>query len=205
MAKILWNINYPGIYIRTNVWGKHSSFFHTTATALNTISSKPVGKGLLRSIASISAMRDGALRVTITAKKGGGSSESPEDSNKSLAIKQSGNNFMKYTAGEGTSCTVNWDYNKLVCDGVQRPPFIALAHELIHALHDIHGASYRAYSGKLKDNSGAAEEEARTVGLGPHVDEPITENKIRAEHNLALRPSYSGHYFTNVTNSWDDA
>jgi hypothetical protein len=205
MADILWDQDHPGIYIRTSFFGKHTKFFHTTNDALNKIRSEPVGKGLLRTIASIAAMRDEAVKVTIVSKEEGGSSESPMNSQKSLAISQPGNTFMRYRAGEGTSCTVNWAHTKPSCDGKQRPPFIALAHELIHALHDIHGATYRDYSGKLNENSGKAEEEARTVGLGPHVDEPITENKIRAEHNIPLRPSYSGNYFDNVTNSWNDA
>jgi len=202
MPDTLWDQDHPGIYIRTGT--RNKVFFHIVNMALNEIRMYPVGKGLLRTIASIAAMRDEAVKVTIVQRTGRGSSESPQSSQASYAIK-TGNAFTKYRAGEGTSCTVNWNNEKVKCDGKYRPPFIALAHELIHALHDIHGATYRPYSGSLADDSGKAEEEARTVGLGPHVDEPITENKIRAEHGIALRPSYSGHYFNNVTNSLDDA
>ncbi len=204
MPDTLWDQNHPGIYIRTTPGKK--IFFHIANNALNQIRLHPVGRGLLKTIASIALMRDEAVKVTIEkqSKPGDGSWSAPDSEQDSLAVR-TGNTFTKYRAGAGTSCTVCWDNEKLKCDDKYRPPFIALAHELIHAMHDIHGATYRAYDGQLSADSGKAEEEARTVGLGPHVDEPITENKIRAEHGLPLRPSYSGHYFNNVTNSLDDA
>jgi RHS repeat-associated protein len=63
-----------------------------------------------------------------------------------------------------------------------RPPAIGLAHELIHAYHDLTGT----YS-----KPGMPEETA-TIGLGAHSGDPITENQIRQEwgQGVGRRPAY---------------
>ncbi len=105
---------------------------------------------------------------------------------------------------------VLWDADmKTSQDGFDRPPFIALAHELIHAYHFAVGINL---CGDM--------EEAATVGLtdkwwvdpgqmdakrshflhshhdnspkGDHAVVRITENLIRHEHQVPLRLSYTG-------------
>jgi hypothetical protein len=61
-----------------------------------------------------------------------------------------------------------------------RPAEIGLAHELIHALHDV-----TQTMGNTRMN-----EENRTVGLGPYANDPITENAVRGDYGIPLRPTY---------------
>jgi hypothetical protein len=63
-----------------------------------------------------------------------------------------------------------------------RPPGIALGHELIHA--------WRVVTGMVLFEYGW-EEEAMTVGLPPFSNMPLTENRLRIEYgSLAIRPDY---------------
>jgi len=65
--------------------------------------------------------------------------------------------------------------------GCEYPAFIALAHELCHAWHDISGNA-KAYP---------QPEEAYTVGAGKFANTRISENAIRKEHGiLPLRSFY---------------
>lgn len=61
------------------------------------------------------------------------------------------------------------------------PPEIAIAHELIHAWHHATGN----YLG-----SDMAMEEMQTVGLGIFAEDKYTENAIRREYGIVLRPRY---------------
>jgi Effector protein len=81
--------------------------------------------------------------------------------------------------GTGSVATVYFSNAKRVLgSGLAAPPFIGLAHELVHALHSLQGTKAKA------------EEEMKTVGLGKYVNEAICENTIRAEHKLMLRKTY---------------
>ncbi len=71
--------------------------------------------------------------------------------------------------------------------GVPTPAFVALAHELIHALHVISGDVVKEYSWAT---DGAIIEEARTVGIGPYSKTRYSENAIRREWMLAVRTYY---------------
>jgi hypothetical protein len=66
-------------------------------------------------------------------------------------------------------------------DGL-RPPYIGLAHELIHAQRALHGLSGET----------AEVDEAQVVGFGEFAGLEFTENKIRAEHGLSPRRTYAG-------------
>lgn len=69
--------------------------------------------------------------------------------------------------------------------GVEMPGFLALAHELVHALHRVTNTKKEGYCA-----GGALEEEAYTVGAGKYAGGKYTENAVRAEHNLGLRGFY---------------
>ncbi len=64
--------------------------------------------------------------------------------------------------------------------GLVSPPFISLAHELIHAVHSLKGE-------KKPVNSN---EEARTVGLGQYTKEKLSENALRGDAGITLRTVY---------------
>ncbi len=87
----------------------------------------------------------------------------------------------------------NFNYStaleQLIC--LATPSFVALAHELVHALHIVNGKVWRP-----DDSAGGFDErkemetmveEARTVGCGKYAGRRTTENGIRAEHGLPLR------------------
>ena len=219
MTDLLWDHEHPGIYIRdphekiamvgeTAKVFPNATFFDLCNVALNEIRSYPVGKGLLKSLSARSVFTDGDIKVVIEYGTGG-NSEAPKDWDRTVATKVVQNPAkpmkLRYMAGQGSTCVVTYNPMRTVVDGKFRPPFIGLAHELIHAYHDVHGAAYREYGGTLAQDSGKSEEEMRTVGLQSYADEDITENKIRKEHGLPLRTSYSGYTFDNVTDSWADA
>jgi hypothetical protein len=95
-------------------------------------------------------------------------------------------------AGVGNSASaiynpfINYDQFLLPRILVPTPPYIALAHELIHCLHTLSGdwVSRGSLAERIKV------EEARTVGAGHYNQTRISENAIRAEHGLKKRRFY---------------
>ncbi len=182
--------NYPGIVIVTkDTDSKH--FVGLVNDALDSIASKPVGAALLAGISEksndISFTSQG---VTFTVKILPTNSQKKSILGKSWRVYDKGSvtNTMSdakcCTPGEGAACAIKWDpKNKKTPDG-SRPPFIALAHELIHCYHNLRGNSLMQ---KSKEN-----DEAKTVGLAGYEGEPISENRIRREHGIAYRSQYNG-------------
>jgi hypothetical protein len=76
------------------------------------------------------------------------------------------------------------DVKKTTQFGVMTPAWISLAHELIHAFHNISG---NAYPERVDD---VKREELYTTGVGPYKNTRISENAIRKEHGFPLRPHY---------------
>lgn len=70
--------------------------------------------------------------------------------------------------------------------GVPTPAFVALAHELVHALHTLSGDSVPHADGDTETMI----EEARTVGAGKYLNTRISENAVRREHGIAIRTFY---------------
>lgn len=152
--------------------------------ALNTIYAQRTGKRLLDRIVShankkkfgytVCIMRPDKLAMVKPTDGGGG----PRWSAGNLAKRM---NESDACNGAGTITAVTWNANSLSTPGGARPPFIGLAHELIHALYSLEGKGFL----------GTDDEELRTVGLAPYANKrSITENKIRAEHGIALRTEY---------------
>lgn len=84
------------------------------------------------------------------------------------------------------------DYTALL--KMKTPSFIALAHELIHAWHWLSG-NFDMEVGFADDPVSGMQrlyikEEAYTVGQGRYRNTRISENSIRAEHNLGERMFY---------------
>ena len=227
MATALWNHGHPGIYIADD---GNAEFATAANNALNSINSKPIGQMLLKTIAASCLMypdrsviiemsvpawqqcaiptekSDDAFRKSLRQPGMGGAISGAKakvvatDSGETLTM---GNGVkIKYMVpGEGCGAFVRWNPNITDVAGKKRPPFIALAHELVHAYHYVHGACYRGLIGFAHQNvdSGLAEEEKRTVGLGEYADEIPCENAIRAEHGVAKRTEYTeGNDFSKV-------
>jgi hypothetical protein len=69
----------------------------------------------------------------------------------------------------------------------RRPPYIGLAHELVHALHDQRGDQ----PGFDTNTPTGVLYEYLCVGLGPFAAEPITENAVRASAGESRRVQYA--------------
>jgi Effector protein len=93
-----------------------------------------------------------------------------------------------------TSLTRDRELLKLGHEGwwQNRPPFISLGHELIHA--------WRQMTGRKLFNT-AWEEELMTVGLPPFSQYTPTENLLRSESpmEMSIRPDYAGLETDNTT------
>jgi hypothetical protein len=95
--------------------------------------------------------------------------------------------------GEATGSTVYWnpEHDDPVA-GVECPPYIALGHELAHADQLIRGIVNAAdLSGRADPQRRARAEWLNVTGTsGSSSDEDaITENDLRADNNLARRPT----------------
>lgn len=118
-----------------------------------------------------------------------------------LVVDSTGQKTRKLNYVNGTGLNAVVIFNHLAALG-ERPGYIGLAHELVHAYHQVDGNCYRGLEGGFMAlnavNSGIKEEEMRTVGFGAYANELPSENAIRVEHGLPTRASYvSG-------NAWDD-
>jgi len=74
--------------------------------------------------------------------------------------------------------------NAIMSSGLSTPPFIVLAHELIHAQHYLFGARYDARD----------DEENRTTGVGKfsgRMEPMVSENRLRREAGLPPRHAYT--------------
>jgi hypothetical protein len=176
-------------------WSADSTkFVGMVKAALKKIYEKPVGKQMIDTIvANVGKGKDG-VTVKISAKK-------------SLKVLTYGGLFSKRTYERGSSTNANlqasstlgagscsliaWDpIHNSTPDG-SRPPFIALAHELVHAYHNIRGTARATQVGDVSGDR--TTDEALTVGLRGFEKEPVSENRIRREHGISFRTSYHGY------------
>lgn len=93
------------------------------------------------------------------------------------------------TPGSGSNSTLNYNPNRTeIGDGTEawtnRPPAVALGHEMVHVT--------QVQGGRLDpaQNGGTPNYENEAVGLPPFENAPHTENKIRSELGEAPRPYY---------------
>jgi hypothetical protein len=186
--------SYPAIAIAT--YGDPGSFADVVNAALREMASRPMGRMLLSSIeldGPAPPANANGVKVTIRdAARFAGRSNVSIRTNEAHGCWQLSQGAP--TEGPGTFSIIHWDPNiQQTPDGV-RPPFIGLAHELIHARRNLLGIGY------LNDNK---TEELHTVGLSL-LGSPggvtrndrrrlgaITENDIRAEHGVEPRMKYS--------------
>jgi hypothetical protein len=161
----LWDQSHPGIYI------DHSKpdFFSSCSRDLNVIRARAIGKTLLELVSKrargIGTTAGKYVCIGYTNKLGSvaqnsviGNQEERRDAKPGSVVR---------LPGVGDSSAVLYGHNLepvyTSAIGVYTPEFVALAHELIHALHVISGDVVKEYDWKT---DGAIIEEARTVGLG---------------------------------------
>ncbi len=171
-------VNYPGIMIDSPIGA--STFEATCRFALDKIISDRVGKRLLAEIsarAPIFQPWNGKIKIPNANKP------IEEGGSRAVAISEE-----KAANGTGSPSAVWWNSAVFEIPGQgKRPPFIGLAHELIHAWHNAHGIKKPTYD----------DEENFTVGLAAYmmpvagaIPATITENMIRLEHGVPIRHRY---------------
>lgn len=179
---------WPGIIIRTSL-ADSKLFDGLVIEALNKIDSKPVGKQLLATITAEIAKEKYGYLVCIKPKKSikdhlgplirwrtydaGSVTKSASDQNAS--------------DGTGTVSGITWDPKNHETPDGSRPPYIGLSHELIHCMYNLLGTSQL-----ISGQDAITLDEMRVTGLRGYEQAPISENRIRREHGVALRVSYVG-------------
>jgi len=89
--------------------------------------------------------------------------------------------------GIGSKAVITFS-NAQMSSSIETPPFIVLAHELIHAVHHLYG--YR-WDGQEEDRTtGTGNFDGGRSGRGPGIRPLLSENELRREAGLPIRRSY---------------
>ncbi|MBO5444912.1 MAG: hypothetical protein J5995_06165, partial [Muribaculaceae bacterium] len=172
-----------------------------------------------------STQNDGSIRIKIASLRNGKKTagtrliRSLNSSDKTVTINVTDNSNQerdenKADASNGKGSNTKVDFNQNVNSKTlttnrktgnmnlsNRPSYIGLAHELIHADHSMRGIAidysdvldftYKSNDGINHTQKNVPIEELSTIGLIKyHVLHTITENDIRKEHGLPLRSAY---------------
>jgi len=196
-------------------------FHQQTRAALKKLDSKPAGATVLQQLAALNEMNPKKMVIIKKATPEICSDQSmpafdrprsvfPLTSSSVCLPKRTSDPFVPYVAGKGADKTIiefnpsggmkfeagrnNWKQD-------DRLGFINLGHELVHASHYLHGVQYREFTDNpgLDSDTGAAEEELRTTGVGPWRDEYPSDNAIRREHGENEREDYAGNRGTRLS------
>ncbi len=180
--------NYAGIIIRTNA-GDSKAFVTEVEAALAKIESKPIGHQLLANIVAEIGKAKWGYTVCIMPKGSIKKSFGPlirwRTYEKGSVTKAASD--QNASDGTGAVSSIKWDPRNCDTPDGARPPFIGLAHELIHAWHNLAGDSH-----VIGGDDAKKLDEMRVVGLKGYEYLPISENRIRKEHNVAYRSAYAG-------------
>ena len=190
---------WDGVVVRTKPTDS-KKFAKQTQDALDTIASKPVGHRLLNSIAQSGTEEAGGAPAKFGYKVciQPAASEKKEgllDHSRTYIgtnVTKTANEEAASTPGQGGVSGIKWNPQMKHTPDGDRPPFIGLAHELLHAQRNLYGQS-KLTSGSVNEGEDYKQvDEHQVVGLSPHEDREFTENKIRAEHGVPARTEYSG-------------
>ncbi len=195
---------YPGIIIRMNSESDSVVFPTLVNRALDTIASKATGFKLLNGIANRAKQAKFGFTVCIKRANMHYSypcraketqletiSTQPKPLLMAGTNKAVRGNETEAINGVGSITAITYNANMISTPDGDRPAWIGLAHELIHAYYNLKGKGLG--SGTVMNVNGAVEqEEMATVGLGDVKQRSITENKIRSEHGLPIRKTYGG-------------
>ena len=175
---------YPHIIIRNDP-DKNPTFHLTVLEQLALIASKPIGKKLLKAISEGKGAPSVGYKVAIMR------ADNKVDLTTQDAKWSGGNVCVRVSEekagnGQGSPSAIKYNPNLMKTPDGERPPWVGLAHELCHALHNIQGTA------KVGNDLIRSEEEV-TVGLGEWAadDKAINENNIRKEHGIKKRKSYT--------------
>ncbi|WP_201279930.1 M91 family zinc metallopeptidase [Pseudomonas fragariae (ex Marin et al. 2024)] len=197
--------SFTGIYIETTGNPNRSDYYKETTSALDELNRGHAGRTVIRNIEAACEM-DPEKRVVISKTDQGSEANMP--GHWTGCARPTRDPFVPFVAGRGESVAVRYNsrfgrrFDNQSVNGQPDPSlaYVFLGHELIHASRTLQGTQYRVSRGRpdVDEDSGAAEEELRTVGIGQYEDEYPSENAIRREHGLAPRTSYSGNTGTNL-------
>jgi hypothetical protein len=175
---------YPHIQIKYDE--KNDPTFGLTATeALKIIDDGPLGSRMLDDIEKAPITCVGGYKVCIMKYRGDGPQGDNDGSSKTDPCAHANAVFSKEedgVPGVGCASVVRWIPNQWVTPDGKRPPFIGLAHELVHAWNNALGTA-------VYDKS---KNEKIVTGLLSSNNNAVTENSIRTEHKIGPRTSYSG-------------
>jgi hypothetical protein len=182
--------NYAGIIIRMNSPTESVMFPSLVKDALAQIHATATGKKLLLGIASRAA--SAKFGYTVCVKRADMTYDGTcETKWKGTNVAKRGNEAAA-TSGGSSVTAVTYNANMIKTPDGNRPSWIGLAHELIHAYYNLKGKGLPA--GTIQNVNGPVEqEEMATVGLGPGPHRSITENMIRGEAGIPLRETYGGN------------
>jgi hypothetical protein len=182
---------YPGIIIRMSSAADSVVFPTLVKAALAQIASIPTGNKLLAGIASRAGNAKFGYTVCIQRAD---MAYDPGCVTKWVGtnVARRGDETSATTPGRSSVTAIKYNANMINTPDGNRPSWVGLAHELIHAYYNLKGKGLP--TGQLMNVNGMVEqEEMATVGLGPGPHRSITENKIRAEANLPRRDTYGGN------------
>jgi len=91
--------------------------------------------------------------------------------------------------GTGTNTLVDYDPHKVVVAGLERPPQVALFHELVHAYYNAAGGQL-GREDSVDEANGGRLFELMAVGLPPFDTRPYSENQFRRAIGVGLRARY---------------
>lgn len=175
---------YPHIVIKYDPTAD-PTFALVATEALKIIDSGPIGHRMLSDIEAAPVMSKDNYKVCIMKFKAKGPGGELDGSSKTVTCSHQDSTFqdqLNNIPGVGTTSAVKWISSQWVTPDGQRPPFIGLAHELVHAWNNALGTSCNNVS----------DDEKTVVGLLPTNNNAVTENAIRTEHGLQMRTAYSG-------------
>lgn len=181
---------HPGIIIRMKQATDSVMFPTLVNQALSQIASLPSGRKLLTGISSrVGQSKFGYTVCIMRADMTYDSGCVTKWQGTNVAIR--GDELAATATGQGSVTAIKYNANMINSPDGNRPSWVGLAHELIHAYYNLKGKGFP--SGTIMNVKGMVErEEMATVGLGAGPHRSITENKIRQEANLPLRVTYGG-------------
>lgn len=187
MPNVDHQTNWPGVVVRIRPTDS-KAFLGMAQAALAKIDSKPVGQALLQAIvAEVGKLKFGftvCVMAIASEKKSFGPLIRWRKYQKGSVTRAS--NETNAENGVGSVSVINWDpASKETPDGA-RPTFVALAHELVHCMHNLKGTAHLTGMGHTR------RDEMMVVGLSGYEMFPITENRIRREHGIPYRMKYDG-------------
>jgi hypothetical protein len=216
----IWSGDYPPIYVSNDAYtGGENIEIPTTwkgrvEVALGELNSNPCGSQLLTML-SQACERKGKRVVIVYGNNQCApcTIETVTDNEKRLNPKvsewMSNANIVqiginktgekpKFVENEGACGLVLFNPDHPAGPDGERPTWVALGHELIHAYHYVTGTCARALEGSTNMNSGCSEEEMQTIGTRGYDGQVPSENWLRASASVPDRTRYSGYDFSDT-------